>query len=160
MAPESNEVNWKHVKGTFIRWQQIVRKCNSQVQAAPESHSRALLIYTFLAVFLSENGFEGANAQIATLAPYGSAAVVSSLFCPVSSKARWLIPRRKCMIIASMISDRYRNRGWPTQFGWWLSIIAFGIYLGAPYTNRSARIAALILGETGHYSELSSILSA
>lgn len=179
MAPESNEVNWKHVKGTFIRWQQIVRKCNSQVQAAPESHSRALLICTFLAVFmnmcqqitgalfsaflptfLSENGFEGANAQIATLAPYGSAAVVSSLFYPVSSKARWLIPRRKCMIIASMISDRYRNRGWPTQFGWWLSIIAFGIYLGAPYTNRSARIAALILGETGHYSELSSILSA
>jgi hypothetical protein len=32
----------------------------------------------YLPTLLSENGFEGATAQIATLAPYGSAAVV----CP------------------------------------------------------------------------------
>jgi len=32
----------------------------------------------FLPTFTSENGFTGANAQIATLAPYGAAAVVSS----------------------------------------------------------------------------------
>lgn len=46
------------------------------------------LFSAFLPTFLSENGFEGANAQIATLAPYGSAAVVSPLFCPVSRQAR------------------------------------------------------------------------
>ncbi|KIR55946.1 high-affinity nicotinic acid transporter [Cryptococcus gattii Ru294] len=126
MAPESNGVNWKHVMGTFIRWQQIVPVFINMCQQITGA-----LFSAFLPTFLSENGFQGANAQIATLAPYGSAAV--------------------CMIIASIISDRYRNRGWPTQFGWWLSIVAFGIYLGAPYTNRSARIAALVLGETGHY---------
>ena len=31
----------------------------------------------YLPTLLSENGFEGATAQIATLAPYGSAAIVS-----------------------------------------------------------------------------------
>lgn len=30
----------------------------------------------YLPTLLAENGFEGATAQIATLAPYGSAAVV------------------------------------------------------------------------------------
>jgi hypothetical protein len=33
----------------------------------------------FLPTFTSENGFKGATAQIATLAPYGSAAVVSRI---------------------------------------------------------------------------------
>ncbi|KAL7418357.1 hypothetical protein Q5752_006815 [Cryptotrichosporon argae] len=98
-APESEELNWTHVKGTFLRGQQM-------------------------------NGFKGANAQIATLAPYGSAAV---------------------MVFTSSLSDRYRNRGWPTQFGWWIMIVAFGIYLGVPNTNHAARSAALILAETGHY---------
>lgn len=32
----------------------------------------------YLPTLLSENGFKGATAQIATLAPYGSAAVVRS----------------------------------------------------------------------------------
>ena len=32
----------------------------------------------YLPTFTSENGFTGANAQIATLAPYGSAIVVRS----------------------------------------------------------------------------------
>lgn len=32
----------------------------------------------YLPTLLKENGFSGATAQIATLAPYGSAAVVSS----------------------------------------------------------------------------------
>jgi hypothetical protein len=32
----------------------------------------------FLPTLISENGFEGATAQIATLGPYGAAVVVSS----------------------------------------------------------------------------------
>ena len=31
----------------------------------------------YLPTFTSENGFKGANAQIATLAPYGAAIIVS-----------------------------------------------------------------------------------
>lgn len=89
----------------------------------------------YLPTFTKENGFEGANAQIATLAPYGSAAV--------------------CMVIGSWISDRYKNRGWPIQFGWAVMVLAFGIYLGVPATNHPARFAALILAEIGHYGELS-----
>ena len=63
----------------------------------------------FLPTLTSENGFTGANAQIATLAPYGSAAVA--------------------MIIASWLSDRYRNRGWPTQIGFAFGIAGFALYL-------------------------------
>ena len=81
---------------------------------------------------LSENGFEGATAQIATLAPYGSAAV--------------------CMIIAAKVSDKFGNRGWPTQFGWLLLIVGFAIFLGAHESNKPAHFVALILAETGHYS--------
>lgn len=36
----------------------------------------------FLPTFTRENGFEGANAQIATLAPYGAAIVVSTARLP------------------------------------------------------------------------------
>jgi len=35
----------------------------------------------YLPTLLAENGFEGATAQIATLAPYGSAAVVRYIRC-------------------------------------------------------------------------------
>ncbi len=83
----------------------------------------------YLPTFTSENGFTGANAQIATLAPYG-AAIVS-------------------MIAVSMWSDRISNRGWPSQIGWWGEILGFAIYLGVPSTNHAARFAALILAEAG-----------
>jgi len=86
----------------------------------------------YLPTLLAENGFEGATAQIATLAPYGSAAV--------------------CMIIAAKVSDKFGNRGWPTQFGWMLLIVGFAIFLGAPTSNKPAHFVALILAETGHYS--------
>lgn len=90
----------------------------------------------YLPTLLQENGFKGATAQIATLAPYGSAAV--------------------CMIIAAKVSDRFGNRGWPTQFGWLLLIVGFAIFLGAPTSNKPAHFVALILAETGHYSMCSS----
>jgi len=57
------------------------------------------------------------------------------------------------MIIASRISDRYNNRGWPSQFGWALMVIGFSIWLGSSVHNRAAHITALILAESGHYSE-------
>lgn len=63
------------------------------------------------------------------------------------------------MVLASWLSDRFKNRGWPTQSGWFLSIIGFGIYLGAPSTNHAARFAALIFAECGHYSMSSDIPS-
>jgi hypothetical protein len=56
------------------------------------------------------------------------------------------------MIIAAKISDRFGNRGWPTQFGWVLLIVGFAIFLGAPTSNKPAHFVALILAETGHYS--------
>ena len=77
----------------------------------------------YLPTLLAENGFEGATAQIATLAPYGSAAV--------------------CMIIAAKVSDKFGNRGWPTQFGWMLLIVGFAIFLGAPTSNKPAHFVAL-----------------
>jgi hypothetical protein len=51
----------------------------------------------FMPTFTSENGFKGANAQIATLAPYGTAAV--------------------SMIALSSASDWHKNRGWYVNFG-------------------------------------------
>jgi hypothetical protein len=63
------------------------------------------------------------------------------------------------MILASWISDRILNRGWPTQFGWWIMVVAFAIYLAVPSTNHQARFAALVLAETGHYSESSSVIA-
>lgn len=56
------------------------------------------------------------------------------------------------MIIAAKVSDKFGNRGWPTQFGWMLLIIGFAIFLGAPTSNKPAHFVALILAETGHYS--------
>lgn len=56
------------------------------------------------------------------------------------------------MIIAAKLSDKFGNRGWPTQFGWMLLIIGFAIFLGAPTSNKPAHFVALILAETGHYS--------
>jgi hypothetical protein len=45
----------------------------------------------YLPTFTKENGFKGANAQIATLAPYGSAAVVSPFLI---AHGHWLIDNR------------------------------------------------------------------
>jgi hypothetical protein len=87
----------------------------------------------FMPTFTSENGFKGANAQIATLAPYGTAAV--------------------SMIALSFASDWHKNRGWYVNFGFVLMIAGFGIYLGVPASNHAARFAALIFAEAGHYSE-------
>jgi hypothetical protein len=87
----------------------------------------------FMPTFTSENGFKGANAQIATLAPYGTAAV--------------------SMIALSFASDWSKNRGWYVNFGFVLMIAGFGIYLGVPASNHAARFAALIFAEAGHYSK-------
>lgn len=57
------------------------------------------------------------------------------------------------MIAVAKISDRFGNRGWPTQFGWMLLIVGFAVFLGAPTDNKPAHFAALILAETGHYSK-------
>ena len=57
------------------------------------------------------------------------------------------------MVIASWFSDRYRNRGWPTAFGWVCCILGFALYVGVDVTNKSAHFAGLIFGEVGHYSE-------
>lgn len=57
------------------------------------------------------------------------------------------------MVIFSYVSDRFRNRGYPTQLGWWIEAAGFAIFLGAPDSNRAARFTALILGEAGHYSK-------
>lgn len=86
----------------------------------------------FMPTFTSENGFTGANAQIATLAPYGTAALA--------------------MIILSYASDKTKNRGWFVDFGFVLMCAGFAIYLAVPSTNHAARFAALIFAEAGHYS--------
>ncbi|THY80573.1 hypothetical protein D6C93_09850 [Aureobasidium pullulans] len=126
MGPEVKEINWKQARGALYRWPQVmpmlINMCQQITGAA---------LSAYLPTLLSENGFKGATAQIATLAPYGSAAI--------------------CMIIAAKISDRFGNRGWPTQFGWLLLIVGFGLFLGTPTSNKPAHFAALILAETGHY---------
>ena len=128
MGPEVKEINWKQARGALYRWPQVmpmlINMCQQITGAA---------LSAYLPTLLSENGFSGATAQIATLAPYGSAAV--------------------CMIIAAKLSDKFGNRGWPTQFGWMLLIIGFGIFLGIDTNNKPAHFVALILAETGHYSE-------
>ena len=42
----------------------------------------------YLPTLLSENGFEGATAQIATLAPYGTAAVVRPAHAPNTTRTK------------------------------------------------------------------------
>ena len=59
------------------------------------------------------------------------------------------------MIAVAKLSDKFGNRGWPTQFGWTLLIVGFAIFLGAPTDNKPAHFAALILAETGHYGKQS-----
>ena len=149
MGPEVKEINWKQARGALYRWPQVMRESFSRIILVKSTLTQtiAMLINmcqqitgaalsAYLPTLLQENGFKGATAQIATLAPYGSAAV--------------------CMIIAAKISDRFGNRGWPTQFGWMLLIVGFAIFLGAPESNKPAHFAALILAETGHYSMCSS----
>lgn len=101
----------------------------------------------YLPTFTSENGFVGATAQIATLAPYGLSAVVS-----LGIAAR-LVADDQFMVLFAFLSDRFKNRGWPIQFGSLLSTMGFLIYLIVPPTNHAARFAALIFAEVGHYSE-------
>jgi hypothetical protein len=62
----------------------------------------------------------------------------------------------QCMIAVAKLSDKFGNRGWPTQFGWTLLIVGFAIFLGAPTDNKPAHFAALILAETGHYGKQTS----
>ncbi|KAI7326629.1 MFS general substrate transporter [Hortaea werneckii] len=126
MGPEVKEINWKQAGGALYRWPQVIPMLMNMCQ---QITGAALSAY--LPTLLSENGFAGATAQIATLAPYGTAAI--------------------CMIIAAKLSDRFRNRGWPTQFGWMLLIVGFAIFLGASTENKPAHFVALILAETGHY---------
>lgn len=57
------------------------------------------------------------------------------------------------MVLASRLSDRYKNRGWPCQVGWAMCVVAFAIYLGCDPKNSPARFVALVLAEVGHYSE-------
>lgn len=151
MGAENPQINWKHAAGALYRWPQVLRTFSLGILCIPRRkltchHLAAMLINmcqqitgaamsAYLPTLLAENGFSGATAQIATLAPYGSAAV--------------------CMIIAAKLSDRFSNRGWPTQFGWMLLIVGFAVFLGAPTDNKPAHFAALILAETGHYSEYS-----
>lgn len=59
----------------------------------------------------------------------------------------------QAMVLCAMLSDKYKNRGWPIQFGGLLSIAGFAIYVAVPATNHAARFAALILAEVGHYSK-------
>jgi hypothetical protein len=149
MGPEVKAINWKQARGALYRWPQVMRESlnRATIVGSFTDTTTAMLINmcqqitgaalsAYLPTLLSENGFKGATAQIATLAPYGSAAV--------------------CMIIAAKVSDRFGNRGWPTQFGWLLLIIGFAIFLGAPTSNKPAHFVALILAETGHYSKCSS----
>jgi len=145
MGPEVKEINWKQARGALYRWPQVMREWLNRAilfDLDPDTDATTAMLINmcqqisgaalsaYLPTLLSENGFKGATAQIATLAPYGSAAV--------------------CMIIAAKLSDRFGNRGWPTQFGWLLLILGFAIFLA--YPNKPARFAALILAETGHYS--------
>jgi hypothetical protein len=149
MGPEVKAINWKQARGALYRWPQVMRESLSRamlVEFHTDTFTAMLMnmcqqitgaaLSAYLPTLLSENGFKGATAQIATLAPYGSAAV--------------------CMIIAAKVSDRFGNRGWPTQFGWLLLIIGFAVFLGAPTSNKPAHFVALILAETGHYSKCSS----
>lgn len=87
-------------------------------------------LVAFLPTMLSENGFTGANAQIATLAPYGASALVMLILC-------WC-------------SDRYQNRGWYIQGAFVMSLVGFAIWT-AGVTNHAARFVALILATVGHY---------
>ena len=63
----------------------------------------------FLPTFTSENGFKGATAQIATLAPYGSAAVVSLAddYAKISS---WYSPRG-CPIGTKIVVGLHKSAG-------------------------------------------------
>ncbi|WVR09349.1 hypothetical protein IAU60_006415 [Kwoniella sp. DSM 27419] len=125
-AAETNQINWKHVVGTFYHWPQVIPCLMNMCQ---QITGAALSAY--LPTFTSENGFKGANAQIATLAPYGSAAVA--------------------MIACAYASDKQRNRGLWVQVGWVIEVLGFAMYLGLPATNHKGRFAALIFGEVGHY---------
>ena len=81
-----------------------------------------------------------------------------SYVAALSRPIRCMDPRLtslQCMIAVAKLSDKFGNRGWPTQFGWTLLIVGFAIFLGAPTDNKPAHFAALILAETGHYGKQS-----
>lgn len=86
MAPETNTINWKHAREVPLRWQQMLRGLLPILNVALANNVAVLMnmcqqitggaLSAYLPTFTSENGFKGANAQIATLAPYGAAIVV------------------------------------------------------------------------------------
>lgn len=91
MGPEVKAINWKQARGALYRWPQVLREwpnCAFLTKHDTDTTTAMLMnmcqqitgaaLSAYLPTLLSENGFEGATAQIATLAPYGSAAVV----CP------------------------------------------------------------------------------
>lgn len=86
MAPESNTINWKHAREVPLRWQQMLREFTYVIKGPTDTIAVLMnmcqqitggALSAYLPTFTSENGFKGANAQIATLAPYGAAIVVS-----------------------------------------------------------------------------------
>ena len=89
MGPESHKIDWKQAGASLYRWQQVMRKslfpsfmgCRVLIKTAMAINMcqqiTGAALSAYLPTLLSENGFKGATAQIATLAPYGSAAVVS-----------------------------------------------------------------------------------
>ncbi|KAH7334907.1 major facilitator superfamily domain-containing protein [Rhizoctonia solani] len=127
VAPEGNQINWKHVIASLTDYKAWI------VCLIYQSLSVALAsISVFLPSIVKSLGYTDAKAQIMTVPPYACACVV--------------------MIIIAKASDRFNVRGPFAAAALALSGIGYTILLAVPTTATKVRYAAIILAVTGTYS--------
>ncbi|EIW69702.1 hypothetical protein TREMEDRAFT_44171 [Tremella mesenterica DSM 1558] len=123
---ESHKINWKHALNTLISWQILLPAVTYQsiivVGAA---------IGAFLPTLVADVGYTGAIAQVYTLPPYGTAAIV--------------------MLIVAWVSDRYGKRGPGMLLGMGMMSMGFAMLVGLKPDHHAGRYAALVFCETGQF---------
>ncbi|CAE6480978.1 unnamed protein product [Rhizoctonia solani] len=127
VAPEGNEINWKHVIASLTDYKAWV------VCLIYQSLSVALAsISVFLPSIIRSLGYTDAKAQIMTVPPYACACIM--------------------MMIIAKTSDRLNIRGPFVAAALALSGIGYTILLTVPTTATKVRYGAIILAVTGTYS--------
>ncbi|KEP55625.1 MFS general substrate transporter [Rhizoctonia solani 123E] len=127
VAPEGNEINWKHVIVSLADYKAWI------VCLIYQSLSVALAsISVFLPSIIKSLGYTDAKAQIMTVPPYACACIV--------------------MIVVAKVSDRLNIRGPFVAAALALSGIGYTILLTVPTTATKVRYGAIILAVTGTYS--------
>ncbi|RXK34953.1 hypothetical protein M231_07799 [Tremella mesenterica] len=136
---ESHKINWKHALNTLISWQILLRRSSITVKTprnVPKLTYLSIIVVgaaigAFLPTLVADVGYTGAIAQVYTLPPYGTAAIV--------------------MLIVAWVSDRYGKRGPGMLLGMGMMSMGFAMLVGLKPDHHAGRYAALVFCETGQF---------